>query len=237
MADPVQKQYSNLVSSIGKVAYLLSKHDSIRLKHWLEKLAVPVTNGVWRQNRNLYLKILLEMIAEGELLKPFNHSPPEGPLPKITLYDVPYPIRLKLIEQESRNTPSQHKTSYHSRKNSLSNNVDPKRSLSKDNRKSVECKKKISFDTTYSDMENKQNRNSINLHENKSRSKEENHGVSKDLFNSKNSTCKFKSNDLVELVPEDEITQKGCEILKKSLKFLGKYYENFAHNITYKQLV
>lgn len=33
----------------------------IRAKSWLDKLQVPVTNIIWKQNRNLYLRILLEM--------------------------------------------------------------------------------------------------------------------------------------------------------------------------------
>lgn len=59
MSDASQKEYSSIISSINKVAYLLTKHDSIRLKHWLDKLAAPVTNSIWKQNRNLYLRILL----------------------------------------------------------------------------------------------------------------------------------------------------------------------------------
>lgn len=59
MTDSLQKQYTNLLSSINKVSYLLKKHDGIRLKHWLDKLASPMNNMIWKQNRNLYLKILL----------------------------------------------------------------------------------------------------------------------------------------------------------------------------------
>lgn len=92
------------------------------------------------------------MILKGELLKPFNSVPPEGPLPKITVYDVPYPIRVKIIENENlrdRRTPSHHKTSYHSRRNSSTiNNENDKRSFSKENKK-MEHKKKIIFDPTF----------------------------------------------------------------------------------------
>lgn len=35
-----------------------------------------MSNNVWKQNRNLYLKVLHEMTLGGELLKPFNQSPP-----------------------------------------------------------------------------------------------------------------------------------------------------------------
>lgn len=65
------------------------------MKHWIEKLQVPVNNAVWKQNRNFYLKIMYEMMLDGQLLSPFNQIPPEGALPKLTLYDVPYPIRIK----------------------------------------------------------------------------------------------------------------------------------------------
>jgi hypothetical protein len=36
------------------------------------------------------------MVIEGELTSPFNVHPHEGPLKKITVYDVPFPIRMKL---------------------------------------------------------------------------------------------------------------------------------------------
>ena len=62
------------------------------------------------------------MISEGKLFEPFNQTPPEGPLPKLTLYDVPYPIRSKIrIEnqrKQSARTPSYNKTHSQKRKNS-----------------------------------------------------------------------------------------------------------------------
>lgn len=58
MADQAQQEYAALLASINKGAFMLNKHDTIRLRHWLEKLAAPLTNTIWRQNRNLYMKIL-----------------------------------------------------------------------------------------------------------------------------------------------------------------------------------
>ena len=86
-------------------------------------------------------------------MKPFNQSPPEGPLPKITIYDIPYPIRIKLSDDEHRldkHTPSSHKTSQnHSRKNSTGN-ADQRRSLSRGN-KNMEHKKHLLFETQMDD--------------------------------------------------------------------------------------
>lgn len=154
MGDQLQKQYSSLVAAIHKTAYTLNRHDNIRMKHWLDKLATPMTNAIWKQNRNLYLRVLQEMTIQGVLMKPFNQSPPQGPLPKITIYDIPYPIRIKLSEEEhksTKHTPSSHKTSNnHSRKNSSTGNFEQRRSLSREN-KNMEHKKHLLFDTQMDD--------------------------------------------------------------------------------------
>lgn len=42
------------------------------------------------------------MVQEGSLQTPFHQTPPEGPLPKISLYDIPYPIRIKISDDEQR---------------------------------------------------------------------------------------------------------------------------------------
>ena len=149
-------EYRELVSSINQLSYSLSRHDHIRMKLWLEKLNTPLCNNVWKNNRNLYLKILREMIQEGTLQKPFHQTPPEGPLPKITLYDVPYPVRMKLTSEEprmERKSSSCNKNRSVSRKNSCSENrSNLNRSLSK-NSKTMKYKKKITFDTNYESMD------------------------------------------------------------------------------------
>ena len=42
------------------------------------------------------------MVQQGCLQTPFHQTPPEGPLQKITLYDIPYPVRIKLIQEERK---------------------------------------------------------------------------------------------------------------------------------------
>lgn len=90
------------MSSISHLAYGLTKHEGIRIKLWLDKLANPITNHVWKQNRNLYLKALREMVQQGCLQTPFHQTPPEGPLQKITLYDIPYPVRVRLMQEDRK---------------------------------------------------------------------------------------------------------------------------------------
>ena len=42
------------------------------------------------------MKTLLQMVTDNLLIKPFSQAPPEGPLPKLTVYDIDYPIRQKI---------------------------------------------------------------------------------------------------------------------------------------------
>lgn len=46
------------------------------------------TNEVWKKNRNLYARILLNQVSKGALSEPFDKRPPEGPLPKLNRYLV-----------------------------------------------------------------------------------------------------------------------------------------------------
>ena len=120
--EALDQEYKELIVSINQLAYCLSKHESIRMKLWLEKLSNPVTNLVWKQNRNLYLKVLREMAQQGSLQTPFHQTPHEGPLHKITLYDIPYPVRIKIIEEDKKIEPkssSCHKNRSLSRRNSI----------------------------------------------------------------------------------------------------------------------
>lgn len=120
------------------------------MKLWLEKLSNPVTNQVWKQNRNLYLKALREMVQQGGLQTPFHQTPPEGPLQKITLYDIPYPIRIKLIDEDrktDRKSSSCQKNRSLSRKNSMGSKAGDARSLSKNSKNIMQHKKKIVFDS------------------------------------------------------------------------------------------
>lgn len=66
-----------------------SKHDKIKIEQWTKALCQVTTNLVWKQNRNLYAKLLLHAILREELFEPFNKMPPED-LPtlnrQITVY-------------------------------------------------------------------------------------------------------------------------------------------------------
>lgn len=54
----LENESKQLTRSIHLLAGSLSRHDRIRLKLWLDKLDKPISNSVWKQNRNLYLKAL-----------------------------------------------------------------------------------------------------------------------------------------------------------------------------------
>lgn len=41
---------------------------------------VQTTNLVWKKNRNLHARLLLEQLRGGRLADPFTHTPPDGPL-------------------------------------------------------------------------------------------------------------------------------------------------------------
>lgn len=51
------------------------------------------TNLVWKQNRNLYSKVLLEMVKSKSITEPFIKVPPDGSLPRLTIYDIPFQLR------------------------------------------------------------------------------------------------------------------------------------------------
>lgn len=59
---------------------------------------------VWKKNVNFYLKILREMMVQGKFGEPFVSLPTDGPLPKLTIYDVPYPIRESLNQSKEKHS-------------------------------------------------------------------------------------------------------------------------------------
>ena len=91
--DQYQEEYCELKNHILHKLHLLNKHDKIRVNQWLQKLDIATNNDLWKKNKNLYMKILLQMVIHQQLIKPFSQAPPEGPLPKLTVYDIDYPIR------------------------------------------------------------------------------------------------------------------------------------------------
>ena len=91
--DQYQEEYCELKNHILHKLHLLNKHDKIRVNQWLQKLDIATNNDLWKKNKNLYMKILLQMVIHQQLIKTFSQAPPEGPLPKLTVYDIDYPIR------------------------------------------------------------------------------------------------------------------------------------------------
>ena len=79
-----------------------SKHESIRIKEWIGKLSWKQSNPVWKKNVNFHLKVLAEMVARGKLGEPFNILPGDGPLRKLSLYDLPFPLREKFSQSKDR---------------------------------------------------------------------------------------------------------------------------------------
>jgi hypothetical protein len=61
-------------------------------------------NDIWRQNRNFYLKVLIEMINFGVISEPFSNVPADGQLSKLTIYDIAFPIRERLLQQRNEIT-------------------------------------------------------------------------------------------------------------------------------------
>lgn len=60
----------------------LPKAVRIIVEKWIEKLAISSdSNIVWKRHRNYYVKLLLGMVVGKSITDPFNHPPPEGPLP------------------------------------------------------------------------------------------------------------------------------------------------------------
>lgn len=54
------------------------------------------TNKVWKKNRNLYAKELLNMVNVSKLREPFTKMPPDGPLPKFNKYDIVILLLIKI---------------------------------------------------------------------------------------------------------------------------------------------
>lgn len=46
----------------------------------LRRVRAQTTNPVWKRNRNLHARLLLEQLRAGRLAEPFERPPPDGPL-------------------------------------------------------------------------------------------------------------------------------------------------------------
>jgi chromosome segregation ATPase len=80
----------------------LPKDQRIRVERWLDKLVGIDTNYEFVKERNMYAKLLLDMVFVKKLSFPFHTAPPEGSLPRF-----PNHLRLSL-----KNTVGAHETQF-----------------------------------------------------------------------------------------------------------------------------
>jgi hypothetical protein len=80
----LEDEYRAYALEIERGARELNRHEKIRVDQWLTKLSMGFTNPVFRKNRNLYAKLLYDMVLKKELQDPFKSVPPDGVLPKLS---------------------------------------------------------------------------------------------------------------------------------------------------------
>ena len=80
----------------------MPKDQRIRVERWLDKLACTDSNYSFVKDRNMYAKLLLDMVFAKRLTYPFHVSPPEGSLPR-------FPNHLK---HSLKNAIGAHETHY-----------------------------------------------------------------------------------------------------------------------------
>lgn len=98
----LDEESRQLMAAVERGLEGVGRHDRVKVQAWLRKLDMKIDNPVWKSNRNFYLRVLAEMAATRTVLEPFNKSPPEGPLPRLTPYDVPYPLRSRFLHESER---------------------------------------------------------------------------------------------------------------------------------------
>lgn len=55
----MDEEFIKIMLKIEETYQLMSKHHKIRVEAWTKKLCQVTTNEVWKKNRNLYARILL----------------------------------------------------------------------------------------------------------------------------------------------------------------------------------
>ena len=60
---------------------LLRRDARVRVKQWLQKFRQETANAVWKRNRNMHARLLLEQLRAGRLTHPFTSMPGPGSLP------------------------------------------------------------------------------------------------------------------------------------------------------------
>ena len=66
-------------------------------------MRAQTTNPVWKRNRNLHARLLLEQLRAGRLAEPFERPPPDGPLRTLGAWaTAPYLSRCRCALPEPR---------------------------------------------------------------------------------------------------------------------------------------
>lgn len=81
-------EFIRITILIQKTYNDLDKHTQIKVEKWVEKLAKITSNYKWKQNRNLYIKLLMNAVATNDFSDPFDKLPPQTNLPQLNVYAV-----------------------------------------------------------------------------------------------------------------------------------------------------
>ena len=83
VACSLDAAFGGLQFSIQQRLPLLRRDLQARVRLWLAKMAVPTRNLTFKQMRNDHAAVLLVQLSQGQLLQPFDGSPPPGPLQQL----------------------------------------------------------------------------------------------------------------------------------------------------------
>ena len=84
----LDEEFIRITILIQKAYGDFDKHTQIKIEKWVEKLAKTTSNIKWKQNRNLYSKLLLNGVIKARFEPPFDKLPREGDLPILNKYHV-----------------------------------------------------------------------------------------------------------------------------------------------------
>lgn len=80
-ATRLDEQFVSIMKEVERYYEGMSKHDKVKIELWTKKLCTATANLLWKQNRNVYSMLLLDMVLNNNLEEPFNKIPSDGPLP------------------------------------------------------------------------------------------------------------------------------------------------------------
>ena len=81
MYDHVDRYFFSMLDEIEQLHFFrLTQHERVRVKKWITKLTSKITNKTLKLQRNMYAKLLVNMLINEKLEAPFHVAPPEGSL-------------------------------------------------------------------------------------------------------------------------------------------------------------